>query len=446
MANQLSRFIAKARRELRDCHGVQVFGRVDEILGVLITAGLRHVKIGEICHIESGTGYIPAEVVGFRRNQCLLMPYTTMHGLCPDAKVIPTGRAFRLKCGLALNGQILNGLGSHMGSGIESGAENKEWVVKEIQIDAPAPLDRKIIDTILPTGIPSIDGFLTIGQGQRMGVFAAAGTGKSTLMSDIARSTSADVIVINLIGERGREVREFIEESLGPEGLKRAVVVAATSDQPAIVRLKSAYVATTIAEYFRDLGLHVFLMMDSVTRFARALREIGLARGEMPARGGYPPSVFAELPKLMERAGTNSIGSITALYTVLVAGDDLSEPVADEVLSILDGHIILSRKIAAANHYPAIDILSSKSRLMSRIVSPEHKKIAGFLLSKYALCNANEEAIRFGFYEPGKNRELDEAVSMKPDIEDFLFNSEKRIQPIDDIVRNMQTIAEKRIK
>ncbi|MGB3975503.1 MAG: FliI/YscN family ATPase [bacterium] len=444
--NLVSVFIKNARQELSNYRELQVSGRVEEILGVLITAGLRHVKIGEICRIESGSGYISAEVVGFRRNQCLLMPYTVMHGLRPDARVIPTGRPFRLKCGPFLKGQVLNGLGELIGNDMNKGLINGEWVVREIHKEAPEPLERKTIDTFLPTGIPAIDGFLCMGQGQRIGVFAAAGTGKSTLMSNIARSASADVVVINLIGERGREVREFIEESLGYEGLKRSIVVAATSDQPAIVRLKSAYVATTIAEYFRDMGLHVLFMMDSVTRFARALREIGLARGEMPSRGGYPPSVFAELPKLMERAGTNSKGSITALYTVLVAGDDLSEPVADEVLSILDGHIILSRKLAAANQYPAIDILRSKSRLMNRIISPEHGEIVGFLLSKYALCDANEEAIRFGFYEPGKNKELDDAVNMKPGIEKFLFDSKQYVRSIDDTINTLKAIAGMRTK
>jgi FliI/YscN family ATPase len=438
-------FIKHARHDLRFFQGFHVTGRVEEILGVMIAAKLRHVKIGEICRIESCGRTIPAEVVGFRRNQCLLMPYTCMHGLRPDAVVVPTGRPFRLKCGSFLMGKVLNGLGECISKRDTGDKKEREWISKEIQTDSPPALERQKIDTLLFTGIPAVDGFLSLGRGQRIGVFAAAGTGKSTLMADMARSATADVIVINLIGERSREVREFVEECLGSYGLKRSIVVAATSEQPAIVRLKSAYVATTIAEYFRDMGKNVFLLMDSVTRFARALREIGLARGEAPSRGGYPPSVFAELPKLLERAGTGKRGSITALYTVLVAGDDLSEPVADEVLSILDGHIILSRKLAAANRYPAIDILNSRSRLMNKITSGNHQEITGYLLAQYALFTANEEAVRFGFYEPGKNKELDDAVRVKPLIDSFLFTSSKKERSIGDTVKKMWMIASAKV-
>lgn len=441
MSVDLCAFIEHARRDLRFFRGFHVTGRVEEILGVLIAARLRQVKIGEICRIESNGRMIPAEVVGFRRNQCLLMPYTGMHGLCPDALVIPTGRPLRLKCGSFLMGKVLNGLGECISLRHTGDQKTREWSIREIQTESPPALKRKRIDTLLYTGIPAVDGFLSLGRGQRVGVFSAAGTGKSTLMADMARSAKADVIVVNLIGERSREVREFVDECLGSDGLKRSIVVAATSDQPAIVRLKSAYVATTIAEYFRDTGRNVFLFMDSITRFARALREIGLARGEAPSRGGYPPSVFAELPKLLERAGNGEKGSITALYTVLVAGDDLSEPVADEVLSILDGHIILSRKLAAANQYPAIDILNSRSRLMNKITSRNHQALSGYLLSKYALFTANEEALRFGFYEPGKNSELDSAVRLKPLIDSFLSAAPQMEHSIEDTVQKMHSIA-----
>jgi FliI/YscN family ATPase len=371
----------------------------------------------------------------------LLMPYSCTHGMRPDAKVVPTGHGFKVICHSNVTGCVLNGLGKTVSTRIGYSSAPPKTPKYSIHQKAPDPMIRKGINQPLYTGINAIDGFITFGKGQRIGVFAAAGTGKTTLMSQIAKSVQADVVVINLLGERGREVKEFLENTLDPETRKRSVVVAATSDQPAIVRSKSAFVATTIAEYFRDHGKNVFLMMDSVTRFARALREIGLARGEIPTRSGYPPSVFAELPTLMERAGTNDKGSITALYTVLVEGDDLNEPVSDEVMSILDGHIILSRKLAAENRYPAIDILRSKSRVMNQVVSNEHRKISAELLSNYALYKANEDAIRFGFYEAGKNQELDSAVRVKPVVDKFMFSSTDKTQSIDDTVKIMKTLV-----
>jgi len=420
----LSKLLIEAEKSIREIPAYQVIGHVEEIVGVMISARLTHVKVGEICRIESGDQHIFSEVVGFRQNKCMLMPYGFTQGLRPDAEVVPLGKSLRLICGNHLLGQVLNGLGEPLSSSNQNpNNTDNECSSVDVHQSPPNPLRRKRIETAMTTGIPAIDGFLTLGMGQRIGVFAAAGTGKSTLMGNIARRTSADVTVICLIGERGREVREFIEDNLGENGLSRSVVVVSTSDQPAILRLKSAYIATAIAEYFRDKGKNVLLMMDSVTRFARALREIGLARGESPARAGYPPSVFAELPRLLERSGTSEKGSITALYTVLVAGDDLTEPVADEVMSILDGHIILSRKLANQNQYPAIDLIRSKSRIMNQIVTETHIQIASELLSKYALYESNEDAFRFGFYESGKNKEIDSAVELKPEIDRFLYST-----------------------
>jgi len=406
-------------RTLRTC---KVTGTVDEITGVMVSATIDKARIGEICRINIDDSFMQAEVVGFRNDKCLLMPYGYLDGFYPDAEVVPTGRNLKLKCGDYLKGCILDGLG-RQSFGKEFSRKVFDYEIRDVYAAPPDPLTRSRVSEVLFTGVASIDAFLTLGSGQRVGIFAGAGTGKSTLIGQIARSSDADVIIINLIGERGREVREFIEDNLGNSGLERSVLVVATSDQPAIIRLKSAYTATAIAEYFRDQGQNVLLIMDSVTRFARALREIGLARREPPARAGYPPSVFSELPRLLERTGNNNIGSITALYTVLVSGDDLTEPIADEVMSILDGHIILTRELAAENHYPAIDILRSKSRVMNNIISDEYKNILQEIITNYALYKGNEDAIRFGFHKKGANKNLDRAIKMKPKI-DALLRSE----------------------
>ncbi|MBN1879819.1 FliI/YscN family ATPase [bacterium] len=432
--SNLAKYLVALGERVKDQPGFEIVGYVDEISGVLITSGIRHVKIGEICRIETPGISIDAEVIGFRNEKCLLMPYASVNGLKPEARVIPTGSFLRFRCGSHLLGSVLNGLGQLIVPGPRCKGLEPEGELIDVHRPAPDPLKRRRIRTIMQTGIRSIDTFLTIGKGQRLGVFAGAGTGKSTLMGHIARSSVADVIVINLVGERGREVLEFIEDCLGTDGLTRSVVVVASSDQPAIVHLKSAYVATALAEYFRDQGLDVCLMMDSVTRFARALREIGLARGEPPARAGYPPSVYAELPQLMERTGSNERGTITAFYTVLVEGDDLSDPVADEVLSILDGHIILSRNLAYENRYPAIDLLKSKSRLMNHIVSQDHRETIARLLSALALYNANQDAIRFGFYESGKNQELDEAIRVKSCLDGFLYNHSAAFESLEEML------------
>ncbi|MCD4652575.1 FliI/YscN family ATPase [bacterium] len=411
--------LTKKISQLEYIRTFKVSGRVEEITGVVVSATIDMARIGEICRISTDTGYIAAEIVGFRNGRYLLMPYAYLDGLYPDAEVLPMGSSLKLKCGDNLVGRIFDGLGNPINENMNRQLASYDEI-RNVRATPPNPLSRNRIQTALLTGIPAIDSLLTLGTGQRVGVFAGAGTGKSTLIGQIARSSNADVVVINLIGERGREVREFIEDNLGKSGLERSVLVIATSDQPAIIRLKSAYTATTIAEYFRDQGKNVLLIMDSVTRFARALREIGLARGEPPARCGYPPSVFAELPRLLERTGNNNLGSITALYTVLVSGDDLTEPVADEVMSILDGHIILSRELAAENHYPAIDILRSKSRVMSKVATTKHFTLAQEILSNYALYTSNQDAIRFGFYKSGENLELDHAVKIKSKIDDLL--------------------------
>lgn len=418
----------------------RVVGRVEEISGVIIVARLHQVRIGELCRIEMKHQCLYAEVVAFRNERCLLMPYGSVHGIRPDTRVIPTGRLLHVKCGGHLLGSVLDGLGNILKKSTISNSPDHSFECLDVDRSAPDPLLRNHVKEILETGIPAVDSFLTVGKGQRIGIFASAGTGKSTLIGEIAKSSRADVIIINLIGERGREVREFIEENLGSRGLERSVVVVATSDQPAIVRLKSAYVATTIAEHFRDLGQDVCLIMDSVTRFARSLRELGLARGEPPARAGFPPSVYAELPRLLERSGNDQNGSITGFYTVLTETEELNDPVSDEVMSILDGHIILSRKLAHQNHYPAIDVLKSKSRIMSRIVTEEHRMVVAWMLDRMALYQSNEDAIRFGFHEPGKNLELDVAIRVKASMDKFLFSGNCRGYSLNELIRIMKEI------
>ena len=383
---------------INDTSLVKVHGKVVQIIGTIIKAAAPNVKIGELCRLvnKKDQTEMLAEIVGFSEDYALLTPMGDMIGLSSETLVIPTGRIHSVPVGPNLLGRVLNGLG-HPCDDLAEEIEVESYY--PVYADSPNPLTRRLIEQPLPLGVKAIDGVLTCGEGQRMGIFAAAGGGKSVLLGMITRAAQVDVIVIALIGERGREVREFIERDLGPEGLKRAVVVVATSDRPAVERIKSAYVATAIAEYYRDQGKKVLLLMDSITRFARAQREIGLASGEPPTRRGFPPSVFADLPKLLERAGNSDKGSITALYTVLVEGDDMTEPVADEVRSILDGHIILSRKLGARNHYPAIDILASTSRIMSHLITPEHQVAAGRLRELLAKYNEVELLVKIGEYE-----------------------------------------------
>jgi type III secretion protein N (ATPase) len=359
-----------------------------------------------------------AEVIGFNKETVLLTALGQMTGLSVQTEVIPSRRVHMVGVGESLLGRVLDGLGRPID------VDEKGPLLPEgyypVYADPPNPLERKIISKPISLGVKTLDAMLTCGEGQRMGIFAAAGGGKSTLLAQIVRNTEADVTVLALIGERGREVREFIEKDLGPEGLAKSVVVCSTSDRSAMERLKAAYVATSIAEYFRDKGKKVLLLMDSVTRFGRAQREIGLAAGEPPTRRGFPPSVFSELPKLMERAGNSSKGSITALYTVLVEGDDMTEPIADETRSILDGHIILSRKLAQKNHYPAIDVLQSVSRCQNAIIDAEHKKNAAklrTLLAKYAEV---ELLLKIGEYRKGSDRDTDEAIEKNDAVNAFL--------------------------
>jgi len=396
-------------------------GRITEIVGMLIKAIVPNVKIGEVCLVLRDGPPLLTEVVGFTRDEVYLSPLGEMTGVGPSSEVISTRLPLHIKIGPQVLGRILNGLGEPLD------VETKGPLICSDSypvIQAPPdPVKRKRIDAPLSTGVRAIDGVLSTGVGQRVGIFAAAGGGKSTLMGMIARNAVADVNVISLIGERGRELRDFIEKDLGPEGLARSVLVVSTSDQASQLRLNAAYVGTAIAEYFRDQGKSVILMMDSVTRFARALREVGLAAGEPPARAGYTPSVFSTLPKLLERSGNSDKGSITAFYTILVAGDDMNEPVADEVRSILDGHIILSSELARQFHYPAIDVLSSASRVMPAIVSKEHLQLVGKLREVLANYRKNELLIKIGEYKRGADKAGDFAIDNIDKVIKFLKQS-----------------------
>lgn len=406
---------------LEEVQLTHVNGRITEIVGMLIKAVVPHVKIGELCLVKREGEPLRTEVVGFTREEVLLSPLGEMTGVGPSSEVIPTNMPLHIKVGPELLGRVLNGLGEPLD--IEQKGPLNVHENYPIYRDPPDPLKRAPIDKPLSVGIRAIDGVLTTGIGQRMGIFAAAGVGKSTLLGMIARNARADVNVISLIGERGREVREFIERDLGPEGLKRSVVIVSTSNQASQLRLNAAYVGTAIAEYFRDQGKSVILMMDSVTRFARALREIGLAAGEPPARAGYTPSVFSLLPKLLERSGNSDVGSITAFYTILVAGDDMNEPVADEVRSILDGHIILSRDMAAQHHFPAIDVLSSASRVLTHITSQDHVRLIGTLKDVLATYKKNELLIKIGEYKRGSDKRTDFALDHVEKVTKFLKQS-----------------------
>ena len=397
---------------------VEIRGRVEQVVGTIIRAVVPGVKVGELCILKNPWEdfTLKAEVVGFVKNVALLSPLGSCQGVSPATEVIPTGEILSVPVGEELLGRVLDGLGQP----IDGGPALKTRHHYPVFAEAPNPMTRKIISRPLSLGLRSLDGMLTCGEGQRMGIFAAAGGGKSTLLSSIIKGCSAEVCVLALIGERGREVREFIERDLGPEGRKKAVLVVSTSDRSSMERLKAAYTSTAIAEYFRDQGKSVLLMMDSVTRFGRAQREIGLAAGEPPTRRGFPPSVFSELPKLMERAGNNDKGSITALYTVLVEGDDMTEPIADETRSILDGHIVLSRKLAARNHYPAIDVQASVSRVMNAIVSKEHKKDAQRLRQILAKFAEVELLVQIGEYKKGADKDADDALAHIDKVNAFL--------------------------
>jgi type III secretion protein N (ATPase) len=403
---------------VRDIKTIEIRGRVEKVVGTIIHAVVPGVKIGELCLLKNPweEWELKAEVVGFAKRVALLTPLGDLQGISHATEVIPTGEIHSVPVGDDLLGRVLNGLGEPM----DGGPPLRPAAYYPVYADAPSPMDRRIIDRPISLGLRVIDGILTCGEGQRMGIFAAAGGGKSTLLSCLIKGSEADISVLALIGERGREVKEFLEKDLGKEGMKRAVIVCSTSDRSSMERLKAAYVATAVAEYFRDQGKQVLLLMDSVTRFGRALREIGLAAGEPPTRRGFPPSVFSSLPKLMERAGNSNKGSITAFYTVLVEGDDMTEPIADETRSILDGHIVLSRKLASANHYPAIDVQASISRVMNNIVDKDHKEYAQRLRKVLAKYSELEILVQIGEYEKGADKEADDALARIDNVNRFL--------------------------
>ncbi|MEI6511756.1 MAG: FliI/YscN family ATPase [bacterium] len=403
---------------LRNLDPVKISGRIAQVVGLVMESTGPGTRIGELCEVHRRRNQTPllAETVGFRGDRVLLMPIGGMDGVGIGSEVVSTGRIASVKVGPSLLGRILDGLGNPMDGGPPIQAEK----IYPLENSPPNALERKMIDSPLPLGVRSIDSLMTCARGQRIGIFSGSGVGKSTLLGMIARNGTAQVNVISLVGERGREVREFIEHDLGPEGLARSVVIVATSDQPSLVRLKAALVATAIAEYFRDCGMDVLLMMDSVTRLAMAQREVGLAIGEPPSSKGYTPSVFAMLPKLLERAGNGAVGSITGIYTVLVEGDDTNEPIADAVRSILDGHIVLTRKLTNRGHYPPIDVLQSLSRVMPMITSDEHRAAAVKIRDLMASYSDSEDLISIGAYQSGANTKTDKAIAMMPVIEEFL--------------------------
>jgi len=418
---------------------MRMIGKVVQMVGLVIECQGPNVSMGELCYVKShfpNVEPVPSEVVGFRDGKVLLMPLGDSKGIGPGCEVVSAQKVLQVKVGPELLGRVIDGLGNPIdGKG--------PILCKEeypLQADPPAPLDRPVIKESLYVGVRAIDGLITMGQGQRIGIMAGSGVGKSTLLSMIARNTEADISIISLVGERGREVKEFIERDLGEEGLKRSVVVVATSDKPALVRIKGAMTATAIAEYFRDRGRKVILMMDSVTRFAMAQREVGLTVGEPPATRGYTPSVFALLPRLLERAGTSEKGSITGIYTVLVDGDDMNEPIADAVRSILDGHIVLSRSIAAQNHFPAIDVLASVSRVMSAVVPDEHMDANRKLRALMAVYKDAEDLIHIGAYVKGSSPKIDEAIQKIDAINDFLCQGVFEVQSFDETIERLEAI------
>ena len=435
MAVDLTKYIEKIESK----RFVRYTGRITRVVGMTIESQGPIASIGELCLIYPYNSKEPvfSEVVGFRDKNILLMALGEMKGISSGSLVVATGRALDVEVGESLRGRVLDGLGVPM-DGLGSVNTSESYPVDN---SPPNPLSRKMITEPMPVGIRAIDGMLTFGKGQRVGIFSGSGVGKSTLMGMLARNSSADINVIALIGERGREVREFLENDLGEEGLKRSVVVVVTSDMPALIRKKGAMVATSIAEYFRDKGLDVILMMDSLTRFSLAQREIGLATGEPPVTKGYTPSVFATLPRLLERAGASGKGTITGLYTVLVDGDDMNEPISDTVRGILDGHIVLSRKLANGNHYPAVDVLASISRVMPNVTDDEHRDCASKLKDLVATYREAEDLINIGAYKEGSNPKIDTAIRLNDDINSFLKQGTHEVAVYEETVRNMEMIG-----
>ncbi|HOV80432.1 MAG TPA: flagellar protein export ATPase FliI [Bacillota bacterium] len=434
--------ISNWKSRLKEARLLKLTGRVTRVIGLTVEVRGINAPIGEVCEITVPGEPEPvlAEVVGFRDESTLLMPLGELRGIYQGCSVAPSGKSFSVQVGDQLLGRVLDGLGEPLdGLGPIWG----RTVSYPVDNRPPNPLARRRISEVLATGVRAVDGLLTCGRGQRIGIFSGSGVGKSTLLGMVSRYSNADVNVIALIGERGREVLDFIETDLGPEGLARSVVVVATSEQPALVRLKGAFVACAIAEYFRDQGKDVLFMMDSVTRFAMAQREVGLAIGEPPATKGYTPSVFALLPRLLERAGMSDRGSITAFFTVLVEGDDLNEPISDAVRGILDGHIVLSRNLAAANHFPAIDVLNSVSRLMPDITSQEHRDLAGRLRDLLASYQQAEDLINIGAYVAGSNPRVDEAIASHQKIISFLRQDVNEFSEYGDTVELLKSIVQK---
>lgn len=427
-------------QQIKDGDVLSRTGKIENIVGMSIEASGGRGAIGDICRIYSAesNSQVLAEVVGFKSDRMLLMPYQNMNGLAPGSFVRNTGRRLRLQVGDFLRGRIINAMGKPI-DGLEPFPEGDSYYVDSPYIN---PLTRPPIRERVDFGVRAIDSTLTIGKGQRIGIFAGSGVGKSTLMGMIAKNVKTDINVIALVGERGREVLEFVQKDLGEEGMRRSVLVVATSDQPAMLRMKCPSVATAIAEYFRDQGKDVLLMMDSLTRFAMAQREIGLAVGEPPVARGYTPSIYAELPKLLERSGNFERGSITGVYTVLVEGDDTNEPIADTVRGILDGHIVLSRKLANANHFPAIDVSASISRLMVEIVSPKHRELASKLRDILSVYEKNEDLLSIGAYKAGTNPRLDYAISKIDQINAFLMQGINESFSYDESLHQLESILQ----
>jgi len=432
---------SKYKNIIKKSESFREIGHVTHIIGLVIEADGPSSSIGDLCHIYPSIDKEPiwAEVVGFKEDKVLLMPLGEMEGLKPGSTVVNTGDVIKVKVGSELLGRVLDGLGRPID---EYGAlrTNKTHSTKTQKIN---PLTRIPVREPLTMGVKTIDGFITIGKGQRVGIMAGSGVGKSTLLGMLARNSQADMNVIALIGERGREVREFIENSLGPEGLSKSVVIVATSDQPSLVKIKAAHVATSIAEYFRDSGRDVLFMLDSVTRIAMAQREVGLAIGEPPATRGYTPSVFALMPKLLERSGNSDKGTMTGIYTVLVEGDDFNEPVADTVRGILDGHILLSRELAQKNHFPAIDVLGSISRVMSEIADAEHIKAAGNARDLLATYQKNVDLINIGAYINGTDPKIDRAIRLNGEINNFLKQQVKEKTEFETTIKKLNEIIQK---
>ncbi|WP_186224327.1 type III secretion system ATPase SctN [Burkholderia gladioli] len=426
-------------REILAVPAVARTGKVMEVVGTVIKVSGLDVTLGELCELRSPEGVLlqRAEVVGFTRDVALLSPFARLEHVSRATQVIGLGRPLSIQVGDQLLGRVLDGLGEPIDGGPP--LDSDDW--RPVIVQPPDPMKRRMVDTPMPTGVRVVDAMMTLGEGQRMGIFAPAGVGKSTLMGMFARGAACDINVIALIGERGREVREFIELILGPEGMARSVVVCATSDRSSMERAKAAHTATAIAEYFRDRGLRVLLMMDSLTRFARAGREIGLAAGEPPARRGFPPSVFAELPRLLERTGMGQTGSITALYTVLAEDETGGDPVAEEVRGILDGHMILSREIAARNQYPAIDVLGSLSRVMSLVVPDTHNRAASRVRELMAKHREVEVLLQVGEYQPGQNPVADEAIEKADVIREFLCQRTSDYAPYEDTANYLHQLA-----